>query len=92
MLYNRGHMAKYELSKDWIKQNASKVKKGYNIALLYKYDIRSQEDALKILKILDPESVSEENAIIFSKVLQLFAQGLKKRFEQKSKIKPKIVN
>ena len=85
-------MAKYELSKDWIQQNSTLVKKGYNIALVEKYDISLKEDVLKILKELDPENVSEENAMIFSKVLQLFVLGLKKRFEIKQKIKSRIVN
>ncbi|HUQ85074.1 MAG TPA: hypothetical protein VM077_02015 [Candidatus Limnocylindrales bacterium] len=85
-------MAKYELSKDWIKENASKIKQGYNIALVEKYDISLKEDVLKILEEVDHENASEENAIIFSKVLQLFVQGLKKRFEVKNKVKSKIVN
>ncbi len=85
-------MAKYDLSKEWIKKNGSKIKQGYNIALLDKYDIESKEDVLKILTEIDPENATEENAKIFSGVLKFFAYQLKRKFEQKQKLKSKTVN
>ena len=85
-------MAKYKLSKEWIRKNKIRIKEAYSSASVRGLDVTSQTDILKLLKIVDPENATEGNAEIFSKVLQLFALGVKKKFESKPKIRPKTVN
>jgi hypothetical protein len=85
-------MEKYELSKDWIRKHALLVKKGYSIAIVRKYDIRSSKDVVEILKAIDPANVSEENADIFSQILSLFEHRLKKKTEVKPREKKREIN
>ncbi len=85
-------MEKYKLSKDWVKKNGDKVKRAHNLVITDGYDIKSTEDVLKIIRIIDPANANEENARVFSKILQLFANRMKKAFEIKPKAKPRIVN
>lgn len=85
-------MKKYELSKEWIKENGEKIKEAYSSAGARGYDVSSKSDVLKLLKLIDPRNANKENAEIFSKILQLFAHGIKKRFELKPKTQSKIVH
>jgi len=85
-------MEKYELSKDWLKKNGEKVKFGYSIATGHKCDLKSTKDVLEVLNVVDPENANEKNAEVFSKILQLFAQGVKEKFEPERKKKPKTVD
>ena len=85
-------MQKYELSKDWLKKNTEKVKFGYSIASGRSYDLKSAKDVLEVLKVVDPENANEENAKIFSGILELFSHRVKKKFEPKPKTKSKIVH
>lgn len=85
-------MAKYELSKEWIKKNGEKIKEAYSSASARSLDISSEADVLELLKIIDSENATEENAKILSKILQLFAHGVKKKFESEKKEKQKTIN
>lgn len=85
-------MEKYKLSPEWIQRNSEKIKRAYDIILLEKYDVTSVDDVLKVLQEIDSRNANEENAKIFSKVLQLFATQLKKKFEPKQEVKPKVIN
>lgn len=85
-------MEKYELSKDWVKKNGAKIKRAHNLVITDGYDIKSTQDVLKILRIVDPANASEENAKVLSKILQLFASRMKKAFEIKPKAKSRIIN
>lgn len=81
------------MDKDWLKKNGRKVMNAYSIAVANKYDIRSTEDVLKILKLVDLENANEEYAKEFSKMLQLFSKTVQKRLNQAVKPrKPRVVN
>ncbi|GEM_PF-6626564 len=71
---------------DWLSKNSKQLVRAYTIAKLKLYDVNSKETALKLLKIVDPEHATEENAELFSKMLQLFdklaKKNLKKKLEQ----------
>ena len=84
-------MNQYKLSKEWIKENSEKIKEAYSSASARGYDISSKADILKLLKIIDPPNANESNAAIFSKILQLFAKGIKKKFES-TQVKPKTIH
>lgn len=86
------YMDKYELSKEWIRKNTDKIKKAYVFAVARKYDIKSEADVLEILKAIDPINATEENAKIFSGILQLFVQRLKNKTKQNSNTKSKLVH
>lgn len=73
-------MEKYELTQDWVKKNAEKVKLGYSLISSEKYDINSFEDVLKVLKIVDPENANEENAKVFSMILRIFGKQVSEKF------------
>ena len=89
-------MAAYELSKEWIKANGELIKEAYSSAEARDYDVSSKADVLKILHIVDPQNATEENAEVFSKILQLFALSAKKaikgRYTTTEKTKEKIVH
>lgn len=81
-------MNKINLSKEWIRENSKIIKKAYSIAAVNKYDLKSKEISIKLLKEIDPENATEENAEIFSKILQLFDRLAKKKLlKEKSEIK-----
>ena len=85
-------MSENKLSKDWIKKNGYKLKIAYSYAVVNKYDLNSTKDVLEVLKKVDPANANEENAKIFSGMLQLFARGVRKKFELKPKTKTRIVH
>jgi len=62
---------------------------GYSAAVVFKYDITSIEDVVKILKRIRHEDTSEEYAKKFSKLLQLFDVTIRKKLELKGKITTK---
>ncbi len=64
---------------DWLEKNRKKLVEAYTIAQLKGYDISSKETALKLLKAVDPEHVTEEYAQSFSKMLQLFDKLRRKK-------------
>lgn len=70
-------------SKDWIEQNRGKLKNAYSYAVVNNLNVKSKEDVLKILKMIDPENANEEYAESFSKVLQIVGQTLKKTIEKR---------
>lgn len=70
-------------SKDWIKQNGEKLKNAYSYAVVNNLNIKSKEDILRVLKVVDPENANDEYAEIFSKVLQIVGQTLKKAIEKR---------
>lgn len=76
-------MEEYKLSKDWIKKNGDKIKEAYSSAKARGFDISSKAEVLKLLQIIDPLNANESSAEVFSKILQLFAEGVKKKFESK---------
>ncbi|MCL4384102.1 hypothetical protein M1116_01485 [Patescibacteria group bacterium] len=73
-----------KLSKEWLHQNQEKLKKAYTYALVNHLDIRSTTDVLEILQSIDPNNATNEQAIIFSQMLQLFSQTLKKTLKKKN--------
>jgi len=79
-------MKKYELTKEWIRENAELIKDGYTLSMGNKYDITSEEDVLKLLRNLDPENATEVNAKVFSAALKLFSSQVKEKFEPEEKI------
>lgn len=64
--------------KSWLKENGSKLKIAYSYAVVNKLNIKSKEDVLKVLKAVDPENASEEQAEVYSKMLQLFGNRFRK--------------
>lgn len=85
-------MSENKLSKDWMKKNGYKLKIAYSYAVVNKYDLNSTKDVLEVLKKVDPANANEENAKIFSGMLQLFAREIRKKFELKPKTKPRVVH
>ena len=85
-------MTAYELSKEWIKKNGEKIKEAYSSATARGLDISSKWDVFELLKVIDPSNATEENAEIFSKVLQLFVLGVKKKFSSTKREKQKTIN
>lgn len=79
-------MSKNILSKGWLKEHGEKIKEAYRIALEEKYDITSEETALILLKLVDSEHATRENAREFSKVLQLFDRMAKKKIARREKL------
>lgn len=70
-------MDKDKVSKEWLKKNGHKLKTIYSYAVVNNLDIKSEEDVLKILSIVDSENANSKSAKVFSKMLQLF--GMKFR-------------
>jgi len=62
-----------KLSIEWLKNNGHKLKIVYSYAIVNKLDIKSQNDVLKILMVTDSKNANAEQAKIYSKMLQLFA-------------------
>lgn len=75
-----------KLSIEWVKKNGEKLKKAFNFAVDNKYDIRSVNDVIEVLKIVDPDNANAEHAVIFSKMLQLFSFKLKKTVTRRQKV------
>ena len=76
-------MSEDKLSKDWLKKNGYKLKTIYSYAVVNKLDIKSEEDVLGILKIVDPENATKQSAKAFSKMLQLFGTKFRKTLAEK---------
>ncbi len=70
-------MSDNKLSQDWLAKNGHKLKIVYSYAVVNKLDIKSKEDVLKALQATDPENANEEQAEIYSKMLQLFGNKLR---------------
>ena len=89
-------MARYELSKVWIAENGERVKEAYSSAMARGYDIASVKDVLELLRVIDPENVSEENARALSGILLVFSrvlkQSIKRRYVPGQKPQRKTVN
>lgn len=75
-------MAKNDLSADWIIKNGQKLKIAYGYVVVNKYNVKSKNDVIKILRIIDPENANEEHAGLFSKMLQLFGRRFRKTIEE----------
>ena len=73
------------MNKDWLKRNGRKLMNAYSIAVANKYDIRSTEDVIKVLKLIDPVNATEKYAKEFSKMLQLFSKAAQRRLKQAEK-------
>ena len=74
------------MDKDWLKKNGRKVMNAYSIAVANKYDIKSTEDVIKILKLIDPANANENYAKEFSKMLQLFRKTCDEKYRKKLEI------
>ena len=72
-----------KLSKDWIVRNGQKLKEAYSFAVFNKWNIKSEKDVLKILKVIDPENANEKYAKMFSRTLQLFAAMVDKSLKRR---------
>ena len=74
-----------KLTADWVAKNGEKVKEAYRFATLNKYDIKSENDVLEILKVIDTKNANPEYAKLLSKMLLMFRlkfrETLKKRVE-----------
>jgi len=71
------------MDKDWLKNNGHKLKIVYSYAVVHKLNIKSKEDVLKILQAVDLENANEEQAEIYSKMLQLFGNRFRKTIEKR---------
>ncbi len=81
------------MNKDWLKKNGRKVMNAYSIAVANKYDIRSTEDVIKVLKLIDPANANEEYAKEFSNMLLLFSKTVQRKLNKSVKsIKTRLVN
>lgn len=76
-------MAENTLNKAWLRKNGYKFKIIYSFAVVNKLNIKSKEDVLKALQAIDPENANEEQAVIYSKMLQLFGSRLRKTIEER---------
>ncbi len=76
-------MSDNELSQDWLKKNGHKLKIVYSYAVVNKLDVKSKKDVLKVLQATDPENANDEQAEIYSKMLQLFGKKLKEAIAKK---------
>lgn len=70
------------IPKDWLKKNGQKLKIAYSYAVVHKLDIKSKGDVLNILKNIDPGNANEQQAEIYSKMLQLFRDRFRKTIEK----------
>ncbi|MDO8618414.1 MAG: hypothetical protein Q7R49_00555 [Candidatus Daviesbacteria bacterium] len=75
-------MSESKIPEDWLKKNGYKLKIVYSYAVVNKLNIKSKEDVLKILQATDPENANEEQAEIYSKMLQLFGSRFRKTIEE----------
>lgn len=73
---------KTKLPKNWLIKNGYKLKIVYSYAVVHKLNIKSKKDVLKILEAVDPENAKEEQAEIYSKMLQLFGNRFRKTIEK----------
>lgn len=71
-----------ELTSEWLKKNGHKLKIVYSYAIVNKLDIKSEDDVLKILLATDPENANTEQAKIYSKMLQLFADRFRSTIKE----------
>lgn len=76
-------MAENILNKAWLRKNGYKLKNIYSFAVVNKLNIKSKEEILKALQVIDPEDANIEQAEIFSKMLQLFENRFRKTVERK---------
>ncbi|MBP6098526.1 MAG: hypothetical protein KA477_00915 [Candidatus Levybacteria bacterium] len=72
-----------KLSKEWLKKNGHKLKTIYSYAVVNKLDIKSEEDVLGILKVVDTENATKKSAKVFSKMLHLFGMKFRKTLAEK---------
>ena len=71
-------MSRDNLLNDWLKKNGEKLKVAYSYMVVHKLDIASKTDILKALEATDPENANEEQAVMYSKMLQLFRNQFRK--------------
>jgi hypothetical protein len=64
-------------------ENGEKLKKAYSLVIVSNYDVKSEIDVLKIIKAVDPDSLTEEGIKLYSAALQLFRSQLNKKLNQK---------
>lgn len=79
-------MSADKLSKDWLKKNGHKLKTIYSYAVVHKLNIKSVNDVLSILKEVDPDNATNENAEVYLKMLQLFSLKIKKTIIRRQKL------
>lgn len=72
-------MRKYSLSADWIIENNNLIKQSYTIALQEHYNVTDVAQVLSVLYLIDPDNACEENAVILSKLLQMFEDRLDRK-------------
>ena len=75
-------MSTDQVSKEWLEKNGHKLKIVYSYAVVNKLNIKSEEDVLIALQATDPENANEEQAKIYSKMLQLFGSRFRKTIEE----------
>ncbi len=78
-------MTESKTPSDWLKKNGYKLKIVYSYAVVNKLNIKSKEDVLKALRATDPDNANEEQAEIYSKMLQLFGNRFRKTIEKSLK-------
>lgn len=84
-------MKKYEITPQWLREHEELVKQGYGVALGQMLDIESLDDVRKLLEIVDPDSISEENIRTFSDILLLFEHQLNEGLKKLRRIKGKRI-
>ena len=75
-------MVDTKIPQDWLKKNGYKLKIVYSYAVVNKLNIKSKDDVLTALQATDPENANEEQAEIYSKMLQLFGSRFRKTIEK----------
>ena len=75
-------MSTDQVSKEWLTKNGHKLKIVYSYAVVNKLNIKSKDDVLRVLQATDPENANEEQAEVYSKMLQLFGNRFRKTIEK----------
>lgn len=79
-------MSDNRLSKEWVQRNSQKLKKAYSLAVINGYNIKSIDDVIEILKVVDSENANKEYAEVFSKMLQFFSFKAGRTVERRQKV------
>ncbi len=78
-------MAENTLNKAWLRKNGYKLKIIYSFAVVNKLNIKSKDDVLEMLQVIDPKNANSDQVEIYSKMLQLFDNTFKKSIEKRFK-------
>lgn len=75
-------MNKSYFLKIWLEKNGNKVKMAFSYAVTHNLDITSLDDVLKVLQVVDPLNANKDQAVLYSKIMQLFRDRFRKTAEK----------